>query len=200
MQKASSIRFDHTTPFSETVAEIDKLHERIVKVGPLDYDGLLTFFLMNALGEQLPPSVQAKINIPDNSSAALLQYLKDEDLKIRRRSRQGPQPTVLNPTAPVTRENTQQSPQAGMLELQATQPRHQFLHQTWWQDGRKIDRRSPRSLWQATSDPENPKDSSLTRRPALSHWHQPITSHSPARIPPWDCYSPARIPPRDCIR
>jgi len=68
---------------------------------------------MNALGGQsrhIPPSVQAKINTPGNSSAALLQHLKDEDLKVRSRLKQGLQPTVLNPTAPVTRGNTNKAP------------------------------------------------------------------------------------------
>jgi len=104
MQKASSIRFDHSTPFSETVAEIDKLHERIVKVGPLDYDGLLTFFLINALGEQLSPSVQAKINVPGNSSTALFQYIEAEESKHRYRLKRGavqpsthPPPTTAAP-------------------------------------------------------------------------------------------------------
>ena len=84
MQKAFNIRFNRTAPLGDTVADIDELHERIVKMEPLDYDRLLAFFLMNALGEQsrhIPPSVQAKINMPGNSSAALLQYLKDEDSK-----------------------------------------------------------------------------------------------------------------------
>jgi hypothetical protein len=75
IQKAFNIRFNRTTPLSNTVADIDELHERIVKMGPLDHDRLLAFSLMNALREQsrhVPPSVQAKINIPGNSSAALL--------------------------------------------------------------------------------------------------------------------------------
>jgi hypothetical protein len=90
--KLSDMQFEPTTPMSVTVFEMKQLYARIVKMGPIDDDRLLTFLTMHALGEQsrhLPSSVQANINVPGNSSTALFQYIEAEESKLRCRLKRG---------------------------------------------------------------------------------------------------------------
>jgi hypothetical protein len=102
--KLSDMQFEPTTPMRQTVCEMKRLHGRIVKMGRIDDDRLLTFLAMHALGEQsihLPSSVQAKVNVPGNSSTALFQYIEAEESKLRCRLKQGagarPPPTTFAP-------------------------------------------------------------------------------------------------------
>lgn len=90
--KLSDMQFEPATPMSETVCEMKRLFARIVKMGRIDDDRLLAFLAMHALGEQsrhLPSSIQAKINVPGNSSTALFQYIDAEESKHRYRLKRG---------------------------------------------------------------------------------------------------------------
>ena len=92
LMKLSDIQFEPTTPMRETLGEMKRLYARIVKMGRIDDDRLLTFFAMHALGEQsmlLPFSIQAKINIPGKSSTAIFQYIEAEESKLRCRLKRG---------------------------------------------------------------------------------------------------------------
>ena len=83
------MQFEPATPMRETVCEVKRLHARI------DDDWLMTFLAMHASGEQsrhVPSSVQAKTNVPGNSSTALFQYIleaEESKLRCRLKSKRG---------------------------------------------------------------------------------------------------------------
>src|SRR5258707_8024384 len=52
----------------KTIDDIRMLHKRIVAIGPVDHDQLLTVFLLNSLGEKLQPLHSQLLNAIDDPS------------------------------------------------------------------------------------------------------------------------------------
>jgi hypothetical protein len=52
LRKALAVSFKKNTPFSETIAQLQEYHDRILALGELDSDRLCAVVLLNALGDR----------------------------------------------------------------------------------------------------------------------------------------------------
>ncbi|KAF8486005.1 hypothetical protein DFH94DRAFT_164040 [Russula ochroleuca] len=103
LKKALDVTFDFsTTPVSTTIAQLRDLHRRIIAMGELDGDRLLTIILINSLSDQfghLLPAIQTISSAPDFSSKSIMRIIEGEAFLIRCRAEQGFRPSTVNPTA-----------------------------------------------------------------------------------------------------
>lgn len=102
VKKTLEICFDVTKSLDDTVSEIKSLHQRITDMGEINTDKLLTVFLMNALGDQLPhlqSAIQSMSSNPGFCSAHVTQRIHEENKLFRHREEQGLQPGIPGVTA-----------------------------------------------------------------------------------------------------
>ena len=81
VKKAMEMRFRSDVPLSKTAEEIDELHYRIVKMGPLDNDLLKAVFFLNALNdnfEDLQSNLMSMADDPSFSSKTIIRNLRQE--------------------------------------------------------------------------------------------------------------------------
>jgi hypothetical protein len=70
LKKALDVRFDYQTPISRTIADLRELHQRIVSMGKLDDEKLLTVLLLNSLGDRfghLQSAMETCSHYPDSA-------------------------------------------------------------------------------------------------------------------------------------
>ena len=102
IKKALEVKCDFNVPLSKTITELRTLHHRIITMGKLEDDYLLTVLLLNALGDQfayLQSSIQSMSTSAGFSSESVIRRMEDEEALIQRRVEQGLQPSAVNPSA-----------------------------------------------------------------------------------------------------
>jgi hypothetical protein len=72
LREALKVQFDPNTPFDETIAQIQEYHERLVALGGIHGDRLLTIILLNTLGDRFShfqSVIQTSSNLPASFSS-----------------------------------------------------------------------------------------------------------------------------------
>jgi hypothetical protein len=95
IKKALDVRFDHSTPFSNTISHLHELHTQIMNMGPMDPDNLFAVFLINVLGNgfsQLQSSIQSLTDTLTFTSATIVKRLQAEETLSCHRTDQGYSP------------------------------------------------------------------------------------------------------------
>jgi gag-polypeptide of LTR copia-type len=113
IKQALQILLNHNTSISQKIMEIQRLHQQIVNIGPINSDQLLTVFLINAMGDQfqhLQSRVQAMTKDPNFSSNDIISILLEEEALIKRRTEQGLGPTSESSALVTTSTPTNNSP------------------------------------------------------------------------------------------
>ena len=79
--KILNMRFDPAKSLDDTTTELTVLYKRMIRMGPLSNDTLLSVLLINALGDhfpQLQSSIQAMARMPTLSSAVVIQQIHEQ--------------------------------------------------------------------------------------------------------------------------
>ena len=106
VKKMLDVKFIEGTPLSQTITEIRDIHRRVVTMGTIDDDHLLTVALLNALGEpfsHLQSAIQTLSSAPNFSSTSVIRRIEEEENLMKCRTDGGhlptPQHTALAATA-----------------------------------------------------------------------------------------------------
>jgi transposase InsO family protein len=98
IRKAFDMQFDPNASMDETLRVAQDIHDRIVKMGPLDSDKLLSIILINCLARhfpQLQSEIQGMTNNPTYTSADAVRRIRTEiDLRKRNTEMGSPAPAV----------------------------------------------------------------------------------------------------------
>ena len=108
IKKFLDIRFSNDATLSQTITEIRELHRRIVTMGAINNDHLLTVGLLNALGEpfsHLQSAIQTLSSAPNFDSTSVIRRIEEEENLIKCRTDGGhlPTPSHVALTASSTR-------------------------------------------------------------------------------------------------
>ena len=114
LNEALNVKFTPGTPFSETKAQLEELNRRILAMGKLEGDRLLTVLLLRSLGfhfSHLLSTLQTMATeLDDFSSKTILKCIEGEAFLIQCRAEQGLRPFSVNPTAFATVNARQPKP------------------------------------------------------------------------------------------
>jgi gag-polypeptide of LTR copia-type len=87
MKQAFDTHFEPNTPLMRTANKLKELHRRILSLGDLGPDTLLSAYIINALGDlfsYLEPDIQALMEEPGYTSDALIRLIKSKEAFLKR--------------------------------------------------------------------------------------------------------------------
>jgi gag-polypeptide of LTR copia-type len=87
MKQAFDTHFEHNTPMIQTVIKLKGILRRILSIGDLDPDMILTAYIVNALGDlfgYLKPTIRALMEEPDYTPDALIRLIESKEDFLKR--------------------------------------------------------------------------------------------------------------------